>query len=105
MKDLAEENSQPREAYSTHSLRVGGAEAMRVAGHDIELINRAGRWAPGSTAAITYRTPAVSRVGALAIRDQSQLPQHSYGGIDALSSEDSTRDSEESIGLVRPSRR
>jgi hypothetical protein len=105
VKDLAEENSQPRDAYSTHSLRVGGAEAMRVAGHDIELINRAGRWAPGSTAAITYRTPAVSRVGALAIRDRSQLAQHSYGVREVLSSEDSSSGSEESIGLVRPSRR
>ena len=53
------------ELYATHSLRVGGAEAMAQAGCSVEHINRVGRWAKGSLAAIGYRTPAVTEGGAL----------------------------------------
>jgi hypothetical protein len=105
VKNLAEDNNQPRELYSTHSLRVGGAEAMRLAGQDIETINRSGRWAPGSTAAVTYRTPAISRVGALG---QVSMEPDSARDIrleSRLSSDDSNSETEESLGPGRPSRR
>jgi len=105
IKDIAESNGQPRDLYSTHSLRVGGSEAMRLAGHDLELINRAGRWAPGSTAAVTYRTPAVSRIGAMN-QVTNAIPDRTTDLQEVQRTPWETQsDSEESIGLSRPSRR
>jgi hypothetical protein len=52
-------------SFSSHSLRVGGAEAMKRSGYSSEDINRLGRWSQQSTSAVKYRSPTIVLKGAL----------------------------------------
>ena len=44
----------PIERMDTHSLRSGGACALKLAGHDEVEIRKMGRWAPSSSAFLEY---------------------------------------------------
>eukprot|EP01034_Spumella_vulgaris_P027660 gene27660-34412_t len=65
LKKIADQLGLDRSGYSSHSLRVGGAEALKSSGFVTEDINQAGRWSSSSTAAIKYRSKTTLDIGAL----------------------------------------
>jgi hypothetical protein len=76
LKSIARQLGLEESGFSSHSLRVGGAESMKQAGVDVEDINRVGRWSTNSSAAIKYRSKSTVSIGALS------QPGHSIIGTD-----------------------
>ena len=63
-KLIARQQGLEEKGFSSHSLRVGGAETMWRDGVDRETINAGGRWAIGSSAAVGYRNAILVSQGA-----------------------------------------
>ena len=52
----------PIDRMDTHSLRSGGACALKLSGYDSDAIRKMGRWAPGSSAFLEYIQQQLSEI-------------------------------------------